>query len=198
MTPWTFRTPVHHQLLQLAQTHVHRVGDAIQASHPLSSIPYHFISSDLLINQVRELKLRAEMARPKTQVSSWHGEVKLPDSESSAPTLSFEPFFFCAVVWLREENAGFFCGCLPLASSDHKWAPSELFRVSCVAGEGDFRSFCSQVHGLPGLQPKLPRHQASEGSPPRPTPSSTFQSPCPPPSCTHLLPPTPGRSSLHF
>ena len=29
--------PIHHQLLQLAQTHVHRVGDAIQPSHPLSS-----------------------------------------------------------------------------------------------------------------------------------------------------------------
>ena len=29
--------PVHHQLLELAQTHVHQVGDAIQSSHPLSS-----------------------------------------------------------------------------------------------------------------------------------------------------------------
>ena len=29
--------PVHHQLPELAQTHVHRVGDAIQPSHPLSS-----------------------------------------------------------------------------------------------------------------------------------------------------------------
>ena len=28
--------PVHHQLLHLAQTHVHWVGDAIQPSHPLS------------------------------------------------------------------------------------------------------------------------------------------------------------------
>ena len=27
--------PVHHQLLELAQTHVHRVSDAIQPSHPL-------------------------------------------------------------------------------------------------------------------------------------------------------------------
>ena len=27
--------PVHHLLLELAQTHVHRVGDAIQPSHPL-------------------------------------------------------------------------------------------------------------------------------------------------------------------
>ena len=29
--------PVHHQLPELAQTHVHRVGDAIKPSHPLSS-----------------------------------------------------------------------------------------------------------------------------------------------------------------
>ena len=29
--------PVYHQLLELAQTHAHRVGDAIQPSHPLSS-----------------------------------------------------------------------------------------------------------------------------------------------------------------
>ena len=29
--------PVHHQLPELAQTHIHRVSDAIQPSHPLSS-----------------------------------------------------------------------------------------------------------------------------------------------------------------
>ena len=29
--------PVHHQLPELTQTHVHSVGDAIQPSHPLSS-----------------------------------------------------------------------------------------------------------------------------------------------------------------
>ena len=29
--------PVHHQLLEFTQTQVHRVGDAIQPSHPLSS-----------------------------------------------------------------------------------------------------------------------------------------------------------------
>ena len=29
--------PVHHQLLEFTQIHVHRVGDAIQPSHPLSS-----------------------------------------------------------------------------------------------------------------------------------------------------------------
>ena len=30
------RLPVHHQLPEFTQTHVHRVDDAIQPSHPLS------------------------------------------------------------------------------------------------------------------------------------------------------------------
>jgi len=29
--------PIHHQLPELAQIHLHRVSDAIQPSHPLSS-----------------------------------------------------------------------------------------------------------------------------------------------------------------
>ena len=33
----TLGLPVHHQLLEFTQTHVHRVGGAIQPSHPLSS-----------------------------------------------------------------------------------------------------------------------------------------------------------------
>ena len=33
--------PVHHQLLEFTQTHVHRLGDAIQPSHPLSSPSPH-------------------------------------------------------------------------------------------------------------------------------------------------------------
>ena len=41
-TPWTaahstLGLPVHHQLLEFTQTHVHWVGDTIQPSHPLSS-----------------------------------------------------------------------------------------------------------------------------------------------------------------
>ena len=39
-TPWTAACPglpVLHHLQELAQTHVHWVGDAIQPSHPLSS-----------------------------------------------------------------------------------------------------------------------------------------------------------------
>ena len=29
--------PVHHQLLEFTQTHIHRVSDAVQPSYPLSS-----------------------------------------------------------------------------------------------------------------------------------------------------------------
>ena len=37
MNPSTPGLPVHHQLPESTQTHAHRVGDAIQPSHPLLS-----------------------------------------------------------------------------------------------------------------------------------------------------------------
>ena len=37
MVSFTPDFPVYHQLLELAQTHVHRASDTIQPSHPLSS-----------------------------------------------------------------------------------------------------------------------------------------------------------------
>ena len=46
--------PVHHQLLELAQTHVHQVSDAIQPSHPLSSpllLPSIFPSIRVFYNE---------------------------------------------------------------------------------------------------------------------------------------------------
>ena len=46
-TPWTAaRSPVLHYLPELAQTHVHWVGDAVQPSHPVpSSCHQSFLSS---------------------------------------------------------------------------------------------------------------------------------------------------------
>ena len=37
-TPCMPGLPVHHHLLEFTQSHVHRVGDAIQPSHPRSSL----------------------------------------------------------------------------------------------------------------------------------------------------------------
>ena len=47
--------PVHHQLPKLTQTHVYRVSDAIQSSHPLSSSPsplaFSFFSIRIFSNE---------------------------------------------------------------------------------------------------------------------------------------------------
>ena len=61
--------PVHHQLLELAQTHVHVVGDAVQPSHPLLSPSppvfnssqhqglFQWVSSSHHMDKVLELQL---------------------------------------------------------------------------------------------------------------------------------------------
>ena len=62
--------PVHHQLQELTQTHVHWVGDAIQPSHPLSSPSppafnlsqhqglFKWVSSSYPVAKVLELRLQ--------------------------------------------------------------------------------------------------------------------------------------------
>ena len=63
-TLWTAAHPVHHQLPEFTQTHVHWVGDAIQLSHPLilftshhqSVFPTISIFSNELVLLIRWLK----------------------------------------------------------------------------------------------------------------------------------------------
>ena len=43
--------PVHHQLPELAQTHIHRVSNAIQPSHPLLLLPSFFPSIRVFSNE---------------------------------------------------------------------------------------------------------------------------------------------------
>ena len=62
--------PVHHQLPELAQTHVHQIGDAIQPFHPLSSPSpppfnlsqhqglFKWVSSSHQVAKVLELQLQ--------------------------------------------------------------------------------------------------------------------------------------------
>ena len=45
--------PVHHQLPELTQTHVHCIGDAIQPSHPLlSPFPFSICARTSLVAQM--------------------------------------------------------------------------------------------------------------------------------------------------
>ena len=55
--------PVHHHLPECTQTHVHRVGDAIQASHPLSSLSPSAPKS-----------LPASESFPMSQLFTWGGQ----------------------------------------------------------------------------------------------------------------------------
>ena len=68
--------PVHHQLPEFTQTHVHWVGDAIQPSHPLSS------PSPLAFNLSQHQGLFK-------LVSSSHQVAKILEFQLQHPSLSF-------------------------------------------------------------------------------------------------------------
>ena len=65
--------PIHHQLLEFTQTHVHQVGDAIQPSHPLSSPSppapnpsqhqslFQWVNSSHEVAKVLEFQLKASL-----------------------------------------------------------------------------------------------------------------------------------------
>ena len=99
--------PVHHQLSELAQTHVHRVGDAIQPSHPLSSPSppafnlsqhpglFKWVSSSHEVAKVLEFQLQHHSLQrnPRAELLQ-NGLVGSPcsprDSQESSPTPQFK------------------------------------------------------------------------------------------------------------
>ena len=58
--------PVHHQLLEFTQTHVHGVSDAIQTSHPLSSPSPPAFSFSQHFSSVQSLSRVRLFATPRT------------------------------------------------------------------------------------------------------------------------------------
>ena len=99
--------PVHHQLLKLAQAHVHRVCEAIQPSHPLSSpftpTPnpsqyqglFQSVNSLHQVAKVLEFQLQHQAFQwtPRTDLH-WDGQVGSPcsprDSQESSPIPQFK------------------------------------------------------------------------------------------------------------
>src|SRR5574339_355311 len=99
--------PVHHQLPEFTQTHVHRVSDAIQASHPLSSpsppVPnpsqhqslFQSVNSSHEVAQVLEFQLyhHSFQRNPRADLLQ-NGLVGSPcsprDSQESSPTPQFK------------------------------------------------------------------------------------------------------------
>ena len=75
--------PVHHQLLELTQTHVHWVSDAIQPSHPLSSPSppafnlsqhqglFKWVSSSHQVAKVLEFQLQHQSEKEQVYEYNW-------------------------------------------------------------------------------------------------------------------------------
>ena len=99
--------PVHHQLPEFTQTHVHRVGDAIQPSHPLSSSSppafnlsqhqglFQWVSSSHQVAKVLEFRLQHQsfqwIFRTDFLEDGLVGSPCSPrDSQESSPTPQFK------------------------------------------------------------------------------------------------------------
>ena len=109
--------PVHHQLPELAQTHVRRVSDAIQLSHPLlsPSPPYfnlfqhqglfQWVSSSHQVAKVLEFQLQHQSFQRIFRTDFlWNRLVGSPciprDSQESFPTPQFKSINSSALSFL--------------------------------------------------------------------------------------------------
>ena len=110
--------PVHHQLPEFTQTHVHQVSDAIQPSHPQSSpFPpalnsskhqslFQWINSSHEVAKVLEFQLQHQSFQwtPRTDLLQ-NGLVGSPcslrDSQESSPTQQFKSINSLALSFLH-------------------------------------------------------------------------------------------------
>ena len=80
--------PVHHQFPELAQTHVHRVGDAIQPSHPLLS------PSPLAFNLSQHQGFSKESVLPIRWPKCWSISFSISPSNEYSGLISFRINWF--------------------------------------------------------------------------------------------------------
>ena len=108
--------PVHHQLPEFTQTHVHRVADAIQPSHPLLSpsppAPSPSQHQDLLqwvnssheVAKVLEFQLQHQSVQRTFRTDLYDGLVWSPcsprDFQESSPTPQFKSNNFSVLIFL--------------------------------------------------------------------------------------------------
>ena len=109
--------PVHHQLPEVTQTHVHPVGDAIQPSHPLSSPSpapnpsqhqslFQRVNSSHEVAKVLEFQLYHQSFQRNPRVDLLqNGLVGSPcnprDSQESSPTPQFKSINSSALSFLH-------------------------------------------------------------------------------------------------
>ena len=123
--PMNHSTPglaVHHQLPEFSQTHVHRVSDAIQPSHPLSSPSppapnssqhhgvFQWVNSSHEVAKVLEFQLQSFQWTPRTDLLQ-NGLVGSPcspkDSQESSSTPQFKSINSSALSFLHSPTLTF-------------------------------------------------------------------------------------------
>ena len=108
---------VHYQLLEFTQTHVHRVGDAIQPSHPLASPSppapnpsqqqslFQCVNSLHEVAKVLEFQLWHHSFQRNPRTDLQNGRVGSPcsprDSQESSPTPQFKSINSLALSFLH-------------------------------------------------------------------------------------------------
>ena len=110
--------PVHHQLPEFTRTHVHRIGDAIQVSHPLSSPSppapnpsqhqslFQRVNSSQEVAKVLEFQLQHQSFQrtPRTDLL-WNGLggslCRPRDSQESSPISQFKSINSSALSFLH-------------------------------------------------------------------------------------------------
>ena len=106
--------PVHHQFLEQAQTHVHRVSDAIQPSHTLLSPSPSIILSIKVFSKESVLHIRwpkcwsfSFSISPSLNIQDWFPlgltgwiPCSLRDSQESSPTPQFKNISSSALSFL--------------------------------------------------------------------------------------------------
>ena len=118
--------PVHHQLQEFTQTHVHLVGDAIQPSHPLSSPCFPAPNPSQhqgVFKWVTSLHQGAKVLefQPQHQSFQWTPRTDLPqdglfghpcsprDSQESSPTPQFKSInssaYWCRIFVFMEKSS---------------------------------------------------------------------------------------------
>ena len=110
--------PIHHQLPEFTQTHIHRVSDAIQPSHPLSSPSppapnpsqlqglFQWVNSSHEVAKVLEFQLQHHSLQRNPRADLLHnGLVGSPcsprDSQESSPTPQFKSINSLALSFLH-------------------------------------------------------------------------------------------------
>ena len=87
--------PTYHQLLELTQTHVHQVNDAIQPSHPLSS-PFSSLPQSL----------PASGSFPMSQLFTWGGQSIGVSASSSVLAMNTQDWTPLWTGWICLQSKG--------------------------------------------------------------------------------------------